>query len=565
MTPRTDARTKPGGAAASRSPSAVAVAPLGLWPAVAAAAVLIVALGVLYGLTLFPGVSKGDSAELQYMCPLLGICHPPGYAFEVVVGWMFSSIPLGPGVAWRINFMQAVCGIAGCLALFGIVRRLTGRTWPGLIAAGLLGLSVTYWAKSVVADVYVFCGMFLALGIYALLRFTEQRRSRWFYLAALLLGITISQRPAELFVLPALGALWFLRRRDLRLGWKRLAAGVGLAALPFAASVGFYLLREDPALLHARDDAFRDAILSKGPAFTELPPMRRLREAVLYCMGFKAAGREDFTAFSWAQVGWDLNKYAWRLSGLGALHDRYDPEETAASEAVALRQRQQGRGTSIGLLGLVLAGLACWRRRREGIVLGAGLFAGNLLYYLYMHPVDNLDFVIPGLMGLSILAGLGTDALGAIRRRWLARTLQGACLAAPLFLAVTNYRYVDPRNQADQMHLQLCNLVRVTPLPKNPVIIGTYTRAQTLRYVYWIEAGRTNVRVLIYRERFEPTAAYEQINALRKKGYSVLISSEGIRSEQKRRMLAGWSPRELVDIGIYWAYPRRHGPVRIRR
>ena len=532
-----------------------------------AAVALTIALAALYGRTLFPGVGKGDSAELQYMCPLLGICHPPGYAIEVVAGKLISCLPIGPGVAWRINFMQMLCGIAGALAVFGIVRRLTRRTWPGLVAAGLLALSATYWSKSVLADVYVFHAMFLALGLYAFVRFVQDRHAGWFYLAAFLLGVTVTQRPAELFVLPAAGLLWLAHRREGRTGWKRLALGVLLALLPLLFSVGYYLARENPALLHARDDAFRDAILGKGPAFSELPLSLRVREALRYCLGLKAAGREDFTAFSWSQLRWDLNKYAWRLSGLGGLHDRYSPEQVARDDDIRFRQRQQGHGTGIGLLGLalVLAGLACWWRYRDGVLLGAGLFAGNLAYYLYMHPVDNLDFVIPGLMGMSILAGLGVARLAAIRRRWLARTLQGACVAAPLFLAITNYRYMDPRNDADQTHLQLCRLVAVTPLPQNPVIIATYTRAHVLRYVYWVEAGRTNVRVLIYRERFEPTAAYQQIIALRKQGYSVLISSEGIKSERKRRIFASWSPRELVDIGIYWAYPRLRRPVPIHR
>ena len=48
-----------------------------------ACAALATLLGVVYLVTLYPGVSKGDAAELQYMCPLLGVCHPPGYVVEL--------------------------------------------------------------------------------------------------------------------------------------------------------------------------------------------------------------------------------------------------------------------------------------------------------------------------------------------------------------------------------------------------------------------------------------------------------------------------------------------------
>ena len=52
--------------------------------------------------------------------------------------------------------MMTVFGIAGCLALYGAVRRITGFIVPGLVAATTLGFSSIYWTHSLAAEAYVF-------------------------------------------------------------------------------------------------------------------------------------------------------------------------------------------------------------------------------------------------------------------------------------------------------------------------------------------------------------------------------------------------------------------------
>ena len=70
---------------------------------------------VIYLATLNPGLDRGDAAELQYACPLAGVCHNPGYQIEVAFRWLFNKLPLGGQAAWRINLMMAVCGTVGAL------------------------------------------------------------------------------------------------------------------------------------------------------------------------------------------------------------------------------------------------------------------------------------------------------------------------------------------------------------------------------------------------------------------------------------------------------------------
>ncbi len=524
------------------------------WPHRLAAGLLVVVLGGVYLATLYPDVRRGDSAELQVMSALLGVAHPPGYALEMVAGKLFSVLPLGPNVAWRINLMQAVCGVIGALALYGTLYRLTGQILPGLVAALTLAFSTVYWMHSVIAEVYVFYGMFLLLGVYTAVRFLTTDRAVWLYLTALLLGVCVGSRPSELLILPALVGLWLGFRRRVRLSPGRIGVAVLLAVLPFVFTVGFFVVREDPALLHARDDALRDEILGVGTPLPELSFSERLREAVLYSVGLKAAGQAEFSKFSGERLAWDLHKYAWLLSGVGAFGDRF-PADAKGTTVVPYPAREQGRGTSIGVLGLLLALVGLWRWRRQyGVVLlGAGLFLGNLVYYAYMHPVDNLHFTIPGLTGLALLIGLGVTTRGNAENRRRSLVYQAVCLAVPAFLLATNFGVVNFRTPEFRRHLALADLVKRTVLPDRPAIIATYSRAQRMRYLYWIDAEQPEVRVIVFRERFGPEELRRLVAGLRGRGFTPLVSVGVVARQPAREMFVRSTPRALADVGLFRA------------
>src|SRR4030042_6721927 len=115
------------------------------WHNKAAIGALILLLGAVYLSTLLPGVSSGDSAELQYASAFLAVCHSPGYQIEVTFGKLFSLLPIGPSIAWRVNFMMAVFGTIGCLGLYGAVRRICGFVIPAIVAAQTLAFRSIYW------------------------------------------------------------------------------------------------------------------------------------------------------------------------------------------------------------------------------------------------------------------------------------------------------------------------------------------------------------------------------------------------------------------------------------
>src|ERR1051326_2713210 len=112
-------------------------------------AALAVSLGalVLYLVTLSPSTAMWDTSEYIAAAYTFGIPHPPGNPLFVILGRVFSILPLASTVAVRINILAALCS-AGAAGMWFLVtervlvswfparwQRITGGALAALIGA----------------------------------------------------------------------------------------------------------------------------------------------------------------------------------------------------------------------------------------------------------------------------------------------------------------------------------------------------------------------------------------------------------------------------------------------
>ena len=188
-----------------------------------ALAVAIVALAV-YAPTVARDLSWANAAtdggDLITASYTLGIPHPPGYPTYVLLGKLFSLLPLGT-VAFRYNLFAAVCAAAAAGLLAAAMRAQWGARVPPLGAAAA-ALSLAFlplvWSQAVVAEVY---SLNLLLVAAWLLAFARGRALG----GGLLLGLALTTHPTSLLLLPA--ALV-----GTKPGRARLLTGIGLGLLP---------------------------------------------------------------------------------------------------------------------------------------------------------------------------------------------------------------------------------------------------------------------------------------------------------------------------------------------
>jgi hypothetical protein len=114
---------------------------------------ILAALLPIYLLTMPDAVGQDDTFEFQVVAPQLGIAHPTGYPLFLLLGKLFSYLPLN-SVAWRLNFAVMVYGLAALSLLFLLGWRMGGKGETAVLAAVVLGLTPVFWSQAIEAEVY---------------------------------------------------------------------------------------------------------------------------------------------------------------------------------------------------------------------------------------------------------------------------------------------------------------------------------------------------------------------------------------------------------------------------
>src|SRR5215472_4385588 len=108
---------------------------------------------LLYARTAAPTVYGVDSADLTTAAYLLGIAHPPGAPAYLLLGHVFTWLPIGD-VGYRVNLLSVASGALASFFLFRIVTRLSDDPWLGLATAWLVATTYYVWTAAVAAELY---------------------------------------------------------------------------------------------------------------------------------------------------------------------------------------------------------------------------------------------------------------------------------------------------------------------------------------------------------------------------------------------------------------------------
>jgi len=223
---------------------AAAAAELDYRPSYAAAGVASLVVFVLYLVTLSPSTAMWDASEYIASAYILGIPHPPGNPFFVLLGHVFGHLPIAPTVAQRINVLAAICSAVSAGMWFLITERvLVGwlpRRWQriagGALAALIGATAFTVWNQSVVNEkVYTVSLLFFAVVSWLTVLWSDdpdaRNSDRILVLIAYLLGLGYTNHPAGLLVAPAVGLAVLARRWETLLRWRLILACLGAIVL----------------------------------------------------------------------------------------------------------------------------------------------------------------------------------------------------------------------------------------------------------------------------------------------------------------------------------------------
>jgi len=200
--------------------------------------VFLLTLGV-YIKTMAPAVSFWDCGEFIATSYILGVPHPPGSPLYVLLGRVFSLVPLGD-VAARVTFMSALSSALAVWCVYLSMLALGRRALGGhslqpfrdsrdigilagaVLASLLLAFSYTQWFNATEAEVYGYSIFFTCFGLWLILYWEGtghgMQNDRWLLFIAYLFGLGGGLHLLCLLTIPTLAILvWFADEKLRRL------------------------------------------------------------------------------------------------------------------------------------------------------------------------------------------------------------------------------------------------------------------------------------------------------------------------------------------------------------
>ncbi len=203
---------------------------------------LLLTIPVLYWFTLAHTPVLGDPTEYTFVAHVLGVAHPPGYAFMTLVSKLFQTIiPFG-SIAWRTHLVALTAGTIGILCVFGIVKsvaqtarrsdQINGLLYSAAITALTIAVGANYWQHSIHANPHIITAAFITLNLYVLTKWylasSNSRNTssqKWLYAFCLSAGLGVTHHPLTAFALPACVVFILIVQPRILLQWKTLLTG----------------------------------------------------------------------------------------------------------------------------------------------------------------------------------------------------------------------------------------------------------------------------------------------------------------------------------------------------
>ncbi len=198
--------------------------------------------GLAYLVTLAPDITWAyqgtDGGDLITAAYTLGVPHPSGYPTYVLMGWLFSKLPLGT-IAWRFNLLSALSMTGAAWLIFNSVNRLTGSWLAALTSAWTFAFTPLVWSQAIITEVYglnVFCVTLLIwLGLQ--IRSGQGHLSFWL---GITFGLALGVHLTILLLMPVMIWVFYDRWRTIA-SWAILGFFVGIlifSYLPLRANQG---------------------------------------------------------------------------------------------------------------------------------------------------------------------------------------------------------------------------------------------------------------------------------------------------------------------------------------
>ena len=204
---------------------------------------------IIYFTTMAPTVSFWDCGEFIATSLTLGVPHPPGSPLFLIIGRLFSMLPLSSDIAFRVNLISPVISALANMLLYLIIVKVVAH-WRksindindvvvafggALVGALAFAFSDSHWFNAVEAEVYAMSTFFTAIVVWLILHWSERAEEkgneRYILIIAYMVGLAIGVHLLNLLALPFIALVIYFRKLEFE--WKSFLITIALTAITF--------------------------------------------------------------------------------------------------------------------------------------------------------------------------------------------------------------------------------------------------------------------------------------------------------------------------------------------
>lgn len=399
----------------------------------------------IYTLSLAPGVFGWDSAELTLGIYAQGIVHATGYPLYLIVGRLFTLLPLSAEFAVRANLFSALTGALTAGVLYRVCLRAANHRLAAAGSALAFAFAQEIWTQAVVAEVYMLHTLLMAGVLLLLMHWLDHPTHRRLYAIFLCFGLAFANHMASLLV--AVVLMPYLLARTP--GWRERVAALAITAATTALLYLYLPIR-----------------YAAQPEFNLI--------ARYFERDLRAPG-EIAWMVSGQMFGGEMFAYA-LLDWVGEMR-RF---------AVELFQNFLGVGLVIGALGVVWL----WREKRTLCALLLAVFAAQVTFFTSYRVFDKWKMFHTAYLVWAVFLACGGVWLAArFAGKWVHAALGALALAQIGVNWNTAGRFGDNFVQAQTLHL-------MAQLPPDATLIGPWTTLRPIEYYQIVHDQRRDLTLV---------------------------------------------------------------------
>ena len=206
---------------------------------------------IIYLMTMAPTASFWDCGEFIATSVIMGVPHPPGSPLYLLLGNVFSQIPIFSDIGARVNLMSPIVSAFAVMFLYLIIVQLV-EEWRGKVenisdaiiayGGGFIGactfaVTDSHWFNAVEAEVYAMSTFFTAIVVWIILKWSQNigkiGNTRYILLIAYMLGLASGVHLLNLLALPFIALIVYYKKFPFK--WSTFI-------LTGLISIGIYLI-----------------------------------------------------------------------------------------------------------------------------------------------------------------------------------------------------------------------------------------------------------------------------------------------------------------------------------